>query len=210
MNGLRQGMRRWVPWALVAGLAIPGSPLPTAAAVYRYVDENGVVHLSNVPTDSRFRRYRPSEVRGSIPPSSLSRPVRRRGPSRYDDLIARAGVLHGVSPALIKAVVRAESNFQPDAVSRKGAQGLMQLMPKTARSLGVRDPLRPAENVFAGSRYLRRMIDRYGDLRYALAAYNAGPTAVDRFGGVPPYPETRQYVDRVLRFYRRYHGEFAN
>ena len=203
-------------WRLASlGILALGLPIVMAdvadAGVYRYVDENGVVHLSNVPTDKRFRRYRPTAVAGSIPPSPLSRPLRSgSGPARYDDLIARAAVLNGVSPALIKAVVRAESNFQPDAVSRKGAQGLMQLMPKTARSLGVRDPLRPSENVYAGSRYLRRMIDRFGDLRYALAAYNAGPTAVDRFGGVPPYPETRQYVDRVLRFYRRYHGEFHN
>ena len=207
------GRADWRLWLAACTFAwgVAGSAEPVFAGVYRYVDERGVVHLSNVPTDTRFRRYRPALVGGSIPPSALSRPHRGgKGPARFDDLIARAGVINGLSPALIKAVVRAESNFQPDAVSRKGAQGLMQLMPKTARSLGVRDALRPSENVFAGSRYLRNMIDRYGDLRYALAAYNAGPTAVDRYGGVPPYPETRQYVDRVLRFYRRYHGQFAN
>jgi soluble lytic murein transglycosylase len=108
----------------------------------------------------------------------------------------------------VKAVIAAESNFDPAAVSRRGAQGLMQLMPETAAALGVADPLQPLENVRAGTRYLRLMIDRYGDLERALAAYNAGPTVVDHYGGIPPYPETRDYVQRVLTYYRHYHGDF--
>ena len=111
-------------------------------------------------------------------------------------------------PDLVKAVVATESSFNPTAVSAKGAQGLMQLMPATARSLGVEQPLHVEQNLDGGVRYLRSLIDRYGDWSRALAAYNAGPTAVDRYGGVPPYAETRQYVDRVLTYYRRYHGDF--
>ena len=109
----------------------------------------------------------------------------------------------------MKAVVRAESNFQPDAVSPQGAQGLMQLMPQTAAELGIRDPMRADQNLRGGTRYLRAMIDRFGDWRHALAAYNAGPHAVERYGGIPPYRETREYVDRVLHYYRRYDGDFV-
>jgi len=100
--------------------------------------------------------------------------------------------------------------FNAGAVSRKGAQGLMQLMPRTAASLGVEDALHAGDNVRGGTRYLRLMLDRYGDdLSRALAAYNAGPTAVDRYRGVPPYRETRAYVKRVLTYYRHYHGDFS-
>ena len=128
---------------------------------------------------------------------------------RYDDLIGETARDYRLPPALVKAVIAAESAFDPSAVSHRGAQGLMQLMPETAASLGVDDPLEPESNVRGGAGYLRAMIDRYGDLSRALAAYNAGPSAVDRYGGVPPYPETRDYVDRVLTYYRSYHVDFA-
>jgi soluble lytic murein transglycosylase-like protein len=127
---------------------------------------------------------------------------------RYDPLITETATRQGVPPALVKAVIAAESAFNSQAVSRKGAQGLMQLMPATAASLGVRDAFEPDQNVAGGTSYLRAMIDRYGDLSRALAAYNAGPKAVDRYGGIPPYRETRAYVDRVLTYYRHYHGDF--
>ena len=111
---------------------------------------------------------------------------------------------HGLDPALVLAVIGVESNFQPQAVSPNGAQGLMQLMPGTARELGVADPLDPAANLEGGSRYLSALVNQYqGDLKKALAAYNAGAGAVSRHGGVPPYRETRDYVDRVLRRYTR-------
>ena len=106
-------------------------------------------------------------------------------------------------------MIAAESNFDPDAVSRAGARGLMQLMPDTAASMGVENLHHPTDNVRGGTRYLRLMIDRYGDLVRALAAYNAGPRAVDRYGGLPPYRETRDYVQRVLTYYRHYHGDFG-
>jgi len=121
-----------------------------------------------------------------------------------ETLIAETARRHRLDPALVRAVVRVESAFQPQAVSPKGAQGLMQLMPGTARSLGVADPLDPAQNLDGGTRYLKDLVARYGgNLDLALAAYNAGERAVQRHGGVPPYPETREYVKKVLERYRK-------
>jgi soluble lytic murein transglycosylase-like protein len=118
-------------------------------------------------------------------------------------LATAAAKRHGLDPALVLALISVESNFRTDAVSNKGAQGLMQLMPGTARELGVRDPLDPAANLDGGTRYLNALLQQYnGDLKRALAAYNAGAGAVNRHGGVPPYRETRQYVQKVLERYK--------
>lgn len=127
-----------------------------------------------------------------------------RAPSpRLAQLIERHARRTGLDPRLVRAVVQAESAFQVMARSKKGAMGLMQLMPATARELGVRDPWDPDDNVRGGTTYLRRMLDRYnGDVRLALAAYNAGPTAVDRYRGVPPYAETQAYISRIMRMIR--------
>jgi hypothetical protein len=126
----------------------------------------------------------------------------------YDELIRLAADSFDVDPALVKAVVAAESNFEPRAVSPVGAQGLMQLMPETARAMGVRRPFKPSENIEGGVRYLRTLLDRFDELGLALAAYNAGPHVVERYGGIPPYPETEAYVTRVLSHYRRYRANF--
>lgn len=124
---------------------------------------------------------------------------------RLDEMVARMARENGLRPEFILAVVRAESNFQVRCVSRAGAQGLMQLMPATARSVGVEDPFDPSQNVVGGIRYLKAMLRRFrGDVALALAAYNAGPTTVDRYGGVPPYPETRRYLRRVLGYLEGY------
>ena len=123
-------------------------------------------------------------------------------------LIARTARSYGVDPALVKAVIAAESNFRIEAVSSAGAQGLMQLMPATANELGVATPFQPGDNLKGGVRYLKAMLDRYGDVERALAAYNAGPAAVDRHGGIPPYRETQAYVKRVLHYSRGYQGHF--
>ena len=122
-----------------------------------------------------------------------------------DALIEGAAAKYGVEPDLVRAVVRAESGFNPAAVSPAGARGLMQLMPGTAQAMGVSDAFDPGQNVDAGVRYLKQQIDRFGDVRLALAAYNAGPNAVAKYGGVPPYRETRDYVNRVLS-YRAVYG----
>ena len=123
----------------------------------------------------------------------------------YDDTIRALGAELGLEPALIKAVVMAESAFNPHALSKQGAQGLMQLMPQTARLVGVTDPWDPEDNLSGGARYLKQMLMRFnGDIRLAAAAYNAGPGSVEKFGGVPPYGETRTYVNRVHTFYETF------
>jgi soluble lytic murein transglycosylase-like protein len=120
-------------------------------------------------------------------------------PAGLEGMITRAATTHNVRPQLLRAVVQVESGFNPRAVSPKGAQGLMQLMPGTSAALGVSDPFDPEQNLMAGARYLRQNLDRFGgDERLALAAYNAGSAPVQRYGGVPPYPETQQYVRNVL------------
>ena len=192
--------------SLLAALLVLGCAAAAHAGggtIYSFIDEKGVTHFTNNPKGDK--RFKP------MPRRDLARTVPKWVTPRtrvYDSLIAEAAANDKVPAALVKAVIAAESGFDSQAVSRKGAQGLMQLMPETAALVGVENPFEPAQNVRGGTSYLRSMIDRYGDLGRALAAYNAGPTAVDKYGGIPPYRETRAYVDRVLTYYRRYHGDF--
>ena len=162
------------------------------AAVYVYVDEAGTAHFTDAPTKPYFR---------ALPGFGLPRGVNLvRG--QYAELINRIAGDEGVDPNLVRAIVKAESNFNPYAVSRKGAQGLMQLMPDTAGRYTVGNAFDPETNIRGGVRYLRFLRELFpGRLPLTLAAYNAGENAVLRYNGVPPYPETQQYVKRVLWFY---------
>jgi soluble lytic murein transglycosylase len=175
------------------------------AQIYVYKDQYGRTCFTDTPQGQGYTRYRPKsefQKRGGAS-------VQPRTTQAYDPAIKRASLHHGVSPALVKAVIAAESGFDPEATSRKGALGLMQLMPNTAESLGVDDALDPWQNIDGGTRYLSQMIERFpGELPLALAAYNAGPEAVKKHQGVPPYEETRTYVERVLRYYEKYHADF--
>ena len=180
---------------LIGFVLLLGAPgLALAGGAYRLTDEEGVTHITNAPTDPRFR---------AMPGMSGSSTGWLRIPesdrARYANEIREASDRHGVNPTLVEAVIRAESSFNPWAVSRKGARGLMQLMPQTASALGVRNSFDPRQNIDGGVRHLRYLLDRYpGNVALALAAYNAGETAVDYYRGIPPYAETQQYVRRVL------------
>ena len=188
--------------AALLWLATGYSGAASAGSLYRYIDDRGVIHYTNISYDRRYHLVRP--------PSGFGwSAVTRSDGRRFDRLIRDAAADAGVPPAIVKAVIHAESAFNAGAVSRAGAMGLMQLMPATARELGVLDPFRAEQNVHGGARYLRHLHDRFGSWTPTLAAYNAGPTAVDRYQGVPPYGETQQYVRRVLTYYRRYHADFS-
>jgi len=190
---------KWIASVVVVAgfLGIP-CPSPVGGDIYWFEDENGVLHLSNTPVDERYRfkeRERPSAPTGLFPEE------RRAG---YDKLIEKVARSEGLDSDLLRAVVAAESNYDPRAISAKGAVGLMQLMPETVRRMGVTDPFHPAENLEAGARHLRRLIEKYeGQLALALSAYNAGENAVERYNGIPPFPETQDYVKKVLKAYRR-------
>jgi hypothetical protein len=170
---------------------------PVFADVYVYKDSNGVLTFSNVPNHTGYRRVL-KERNGQVSINSLVN-------SSYDDLILTASGRYNIDAHLIRAVIKAESDFNSNARSHKGAMGLMQLMPETARLHNVSDAYDPGENVEGGVRHLRMLLDRYqGDLELSLAAYNAGSAAVEKHGGIPPFVETRDYVRRVLRFYDSY------
>jgi len=166
------------------------------ADIYRYKDERGVWHFSNVKNDSRFRLF--------MRTPSYNKPVKQYIRD-YEEVIAKASKRFRVEPSLIKAVIKAESDFDKAAVSHKGAQGLMQLMPETAYEMEVRNAFDPEENIVGGTRYLSLMLDRFkNDVQMALAAYNAGPEKVEEHRGIPPFPETRNFVERVMRYYGQY------
>ena len=185
--------------------------LAAGGGIYVYVDDEGVSHYTNVPTSSR---YKPMQMRqlNTPRPGSVStekagryRPDSGLNPTPYDRHIQQAAQSQRLDPLLIKAIIKAESNFNRYAVSRSGAQGLMQLMPETARDMMVANPFDPADNIAGGTRYFRNLLNSYdGDLALSLAAYNAGPSRVAKKGPLPRIRETREYVRRVIHNYRSY------
>jgi soluble lytic murein transglycosylase-like protein len=166
------------------------------ADIYMYVDAKGVMHFTNTPTSKSYQIYmRETKKRSEVLTDNKS----------YDDVIHEAAKRNGISSSLIKALIHVESCFNAKAVSPKGAMGLMQIMPGNLKFLNVDDPFDPWENIMGGTTYLRSMLERFqGDLRLALAAYNAGPVAVEKYNDIPPFPETQDYVQKVIKFFRLY------
>jgi hypothetical protein len=190
--------------------------MPCAAGstdILQYTDNDGVIHFSNVNVASgkKFKKIKsPSPHSEAImttpcpasPAEEPSQNQKKPFSSSYSNLIKSACDRHGVDPNLVHAIVKVESDFNPFALSKKGAVGLMQLMPQTAFDWNVRNSYSPDENIEGGVRYLRYLIDRYeGNLTLALAAYNSGETAVQKWGTIPPFPETQNYVQKILRLY---------
>jgi soluble lytic murein transglycosylase len=161
-----------------------------------YRDADGVMHFTNTPSSPEYRLYIRTHKPRFYRPADIS---------TYDRIIKEASRRHGVDFCLVKAIIQAESSFNPQAVSKKGARGLMQIMPENYPALNIKDPFDPHQNIMGGTRYFRSLYDRYqGKLALSLSAYNAGPTIVDRYQCIPPIPETERYVEKVMRYYRHY------
>jgi len=173
------------------------------ADIYKYVDQNGIICYTDSPLDRNVNRIHKdtSDSAGLQPQASQNNAHQT---TDYHRIVREKAVNYNLDPSLIKAVIQTESNWNNHAVSNKGAMGLMQLMPSTANDLNVHNPFDPEENIEGGTKYLKYLLERFnGDLTLALAAYNAGPKTVEKFGCVPPISETRQYVKKVLA---RYNG----
>ena len=164
--------------------------------IYMYIDSTGIVHFTNTPTSTDYKLYIKEKTK---------RIQQRVSTKKYDDIIKKAQKRYGVEFSLIKAVIQVESGFDPKAVSKKGAKGLMQIMPDNYKNLFVKDPFNPSQNIMGGTLYLQRLLKRYKNkLPLALAAYNAGPQAVDKYKSIPPYEETQNFVRKVMKTYSRY------
>lgn len=183
-------MRRLLYSVLVGFSLFPGW---SAADIYKYIDSQGVLHFTNVPISSGYELYIKEKTQ-DVSEFYVS--------DEYDPHILKAAERYDVSFPLIKAVIKAESNFDPWAISHKGAKGLMQIMPHNFKKFDIENPYNPGENIMGGAKYLQKLIKRYeGKLPLALAAYNAGPSVVDRYKRIPPYPETEDYVKKVMKYY---------
>jgi soluble lytic murein transglycosylase len=195
MPHCRTHQRFWRSLALSVGLTFFVISSATAD-IYLYIDREGTLHFTNTPTSNQYKVYMRE---------TFARPKKSYHATIYDDVIYEAAKRHGLSSSLIKALIHVESLFNPRAVSKKGAMGLMQIMPQNLQALNINDPFDPWQNIMGGTSYLKSMLERFGgELSLALAAYNAGPKAVERYQDIPPYPETEAYVQKVMRFFRHY------
>ena len=199
--------RGWSPAAPSLNATLLGAALlctaiagPAASAESRNGTDRGDIQVKTL-ADGTTLIFNENKTQRARRTSTRLMPVPAAG--GLEPLIRKYALIEGLSPRLVQSVVQVESGYNPRALSSKGAMGLMQLMPDTARELGVRNPWDPEQNIRGGARYLRLQLDRFGDLALALAAYNAGPTAVARYQGVPPYKETQRYVDKVLGLYQK-------
>lgn len=164
------------------------------ADIYMFVDSNGTLHFTNTKVSSDYKLYI-KEYPEYPDKSNIT--------DKYDHLIAEAAQAYNLPFSLVKAVIKAESNFNPEAISKTGALGLMQIMPENFKSFNINDPFNPWENIMAGTGYLSRLLIQFeGKLPLAIAAYNAGPGAVERYKDIPPFQETRNYVKKVIKYYR--------
>ncbi|MCM0083398.1 lytic transglycosylase domain-containing protein [Geomonas sp. Red32] len=180
-------------------------PASARADIYRYEDPDGTLHFTDAPTDKRFKIFMRDIKKDKKLRTAFKLSGYARNPAEFEPIIAACSRKYGVDVALVKAVIHAESGYNPNAVSSKGAQGLMQLMPKTAQGLKVADTLNPSDNIQGGVRYLRFLLDTFrGDESLALAAYNSGLGNVAKYGGIPPFQETRNYVAKVLSYRNTY------
>ncbi len=204
MASTSNSILRRFPWVLVLGLsALLAFPIMATADVYvKYL--NGVPYFTDNPRTEGFKKVRTYSGRFRRIQRRL---VSRAQLKRYSPTVHAVARTHGLDPALMFAIIKAESDFDPYAISSRGAMGLMQLRPETAYRMGVGDILDPRENIEGGARYLKFLLGLFGgDLDLSLAAYNAGEKAVARYGDIPPYEETQTYVERVQRYYRQYRG----
>lgn len=197
-------MKRQLPWCFIL-LLVAMTAVPVLADIYKYEDEEGVLHFTDAPTDKRFKIFMRDLKKDQKLRTSFRLAGCARNPEEFEPIINSCALEYGVNKSLVKAVIHAESGYNPSAVSPKGAQGLMQLMPKTAQGLKVVNSFDPADNIRGGVRYLRFLLDTFkGDETLALAAYNSGLSKVAKFGGIPPYQETRNYVAKVLNYKKNY------
>jgi len=195
---------RLIPLAAVLFLICLFFAQPVLSDVYVYKDKQGVLTFTNVPSHSGYRRVI-REANGEITVGGGAGSV--GSPETYDQVIRSASDRYNVDPELVRAVIKVESDFNSAARSNKGAMGLMQLMPDTARLHNVLNVFDPSDNIEGGVRHLKLLLNKYqGDLQLSLAAYNAGMKAVEKHGGIPPFTETKEYVRRVLSYYQTYRG----
>lgn len=180
-------------YGLLLIILITSLPDTATATIYEYIEKDGGIYFTDTPIKGGAKKIKEGKVETPLPKS-----VTFQNNDEYIRLAESVARQYDLDPELVKKVIEIESGWNPYAVSSRGAIGMMQLMPETVKYLGVRNPYDPEENVTAGVRYLKYLIDRFGELKLALAAYNAGPSVVEKYGSIPPYEETRNYVKNIF------------